>query len=167
MSKGVTLAIAMCVCSSLLSGLGVYAGIRAKQSGSIEGTEEYYIKKYELDALKKILTDAIVADTIIYPPAKTLYDFADTDDFIDYQIQMSAENKKREEDEARSAPHINNIREWCAKHCDALETFLKSKTIRITRLDGSQMTPSEFYRIYMEDVSDDGKLLLVKISKTM
>jgi hypothetical protein len=167
MSKGVTLAIAMCVCSSLLSGLGVYAGIRAKQSGSIEGTEEYYIKKYELDVLKKILVDAIVANTVIYPPPKTLYHFADTDEFIDYQIQMSAENKKREEDEERSAPHINNIREWCAKHCDALESFLKSGSIRITRLDGSQLTSLEFYNMYMEDVSEDGKRLLIKISKSM
>jgi len=139
--------------------------LQAKKSGVIEGTEEFYVKKFELDELKKILVDAVAANTKIIPAEKTMGDFIEVDDYIDYKIQLSATKKSRDATIARSQPHIDRIKLWCAKHYDALERFKKSKTIKIGYLDGKQRTPLQFYVRYMDNVSNEGKNLLLKVCK--
>ena len=53
----------------------VAGSMSAKESGNIEGTEEFYIKKYELEKLKQILIDAVAVDAQYIPPEKTAGDF--------------------------------------------------------------------------------------------
>jgi len=154
----------LCVFSCIISIISVLGGLDAKKSGIVEGTEEYYIKKYELDKLKKILNDAVAADTEIVPPEKTAGDFIDIDDYIEYKIQFSAEKKQRNEIIERSQPHIDKLKRWCAEHYDAVEKFKNSNT-KITYLSGTQITAGQFYGKFMEGVSDKGKLLLFKICR--
>ena len=151
----------MCCTSSIFAALG---GLSAKKSGSIEGTEEFYIKKYELEKLKQILIDAVAADTQIVPPEKTAGDFIDIDDYIEYKIQFAAGKDAREEIVNRSQPHIDKLKRWCAEHYDALGNFRKSAN-KITYLDGTQLTAEQFYAKFMQNISDEGKLLLFKICK--
>jgi hypothetical protein len=144
--------------------LSIVAAIQAKKSGMISGTEEFYIKKYELDKLKTILINAVAADTTIFPPEKTLSDFAgDVDKFVEYKIELSEKKKQRDEIALRSKPHIENIKIWCAKNHDNVEKFKKSDTIKITYLNGSQVPAATFYKIFMSSISDDGKKLLKEI----
>jgi len=168
MNKAVTILIILCICSIgifAISGLSLF---EAKKSGAIEGTEEYYIKKFELDALKKVLVDAIANDAKIVPPDKTLVDFnMDIDMFVEYQIQQSAGKKDREATIEKSKPYIDNIKQWCAKHKDGLDTFRKSTTVKITYLDGTQKSAENFYASYMTNVSDAGKKLLSDVCKTI
>lgn len=150
-----------CIGSVILATTGA---LEAKRSGAIEGTEEFYVKKFELDELKKILTDAVAADTIITPPEKTAGDFIEIDDYIDYQMLRSKNKNAREATIARSQPHIDKIKRWCSKHYDALERFKKSEII-IQYLDGTQRKPIQFYARYMDNVSDEGKNLLFNVCK--
>jgi hypothetical protein len=160
-----TLIILCCVGSIVTLILGVAGAAEAKRSGMIEGTEEFYVKKFELDELKKILVDAVAANTKVIPPEKTMGDFIETDDYIDYKIQLASNKKSRDATIARSQPHIDRIKLWCAKHYDALERFKKSKNIKITYLDGTERTPLQFYVRYMDNVSNEGKNLLLKVCK--
>lgn len=164
MDKRIIAIALLCVFSCIISIVSVLGGLDAKKSGIIEGTEEYYIKKYELDKLKTILNDAVAADTQIVPPEKTAGDFIDIDDYIEYKIQFSAEKSKRNEIIERSQPHIDKLKRWCAEHYDAVEKFKKSNT-KITYLTGTQITAGQFYGKFMEGVSDEGKLLLFKICR--
>jgi hypothetical protein len=144
--------------------LSIAAAIQAKKSGMISGTEEFYVKMYELDKLKTILIDAVAADTTIFPPEKTLSDFAgDVDRFVEYKIELAEKKKQRDEIALRSKPHIENIKMWCATHYDNVEKFKKSDTIKIMYLNGSQVSPSIFYKRFMSTISDDGKELLKEI----
>ena len=98
----------VCCLGSIGTVIIVTTGLaEAKRSGAIEGTEEFYAKKFELDELKKILTDAVAADTVVTPPEKTAGDFIDIDDYIDYQILRSKNGKKAREATSRSfsTPH--------------------------------------------------------------
>lgn len=144
--------------------MAIIGGLDAKKTGEIEGTEEYYIKKYELQKLKDILNDAVAADTQIVPPEKTAGDFIDIDDYIEYKIQFSAGKKERNEIIERSQPHIDKLKRWCAEHYDAVEKFRKSNTV-ITYLSGTQVSAGQFYGKFMEGVSEEGKLLLFKICR--
>ena len=161
------LTILILCCFSCIGGaiLATTGALEAKRSGAIEGTEEFYVKKFELDKLKKILVDAIAADTVVTPKEKTAGDFLDIDEYIEYKIQRSAGKKEREEIVARSQPHIDKLKRWCAKHYDALERFKKSETLMILYLDGMQRTPIQFYARYMDNVSNEGKQLLKKVCK--
>ena len=161
------LTILILCCVSSIGGviLATTGAIEAKRSGAIEGTEEYYAKKFELDKLKTILVDAIAADTVVLPKEKTAGDFLDIDEYIEYKIQWAAGKKVREETVARSQPHIDKLKRWCAKHYDALERFKKSETLMILYLDGTQRTPIQFYARYMDNVSNEGKQLLKKVCK--
>ena len=161
------LTILILCCFSCIGGaiLATTGALEAKRSGAIEGTEEFYVKKFELDKLKKILVDAIAADTVITPKEKTAGDFLDIDEYIEYKIQWAAGRKAREEIVARSQPHIDKLKRWCAKHYDALERFKKSETLMILYLDGTQRTPIQFYARYMDNVSNEGKQLLKKVCK--
>ena len=163
MDKRVVLVLLLCMCSILIFAMSAFGIFTAKKSGVIEGTEEYYIQKYELDKLKKILVDAMVADTTIVTEEKTVGDFLDIDDFIEYKIQFAATETQRNETIARSQPHIDRIKRWCAKHYDAVDTFKKSTTIKINYLDGTQISAKKFYDRYMNGVSDEAKALLLKI----
>jgi len=160
-----TILILCCVSSIFTVILATTGALEAKRSGAIEGTEEFYVKKFELDELKKILVDAVAANTKIIPAEKTMGDFIEVDDYIDYKIQLSATKKSRDATIARSQPHIDRIKLWCAKHYDALERFKKSKTIKIAYLDGKQRTPLQFYVRYMDNISNEGKNLLLKVCK--
>ena len=161
------LTILILCCVSCIGGviLATTGALEAKRSGAIEGTEEFYVKKFELDELKKILTDAVAEDTVVTPPEKTAGDFIDIDDYIDYQILRSKNKKARDATIARSQPHIDKIKRWCSKHYDALERFKKSETLMILYLDGMQRTPIQFYARYMDNVSNEGKQLLKKVCK--
>jgi hypothetical protein len=161
------LTILILCCVSCIGGviLATTGALEAKRSGAIEGTEEFYVKKFELDKLKKILVDAIAADTVVTPKEKTAGDFLDIDEYIEYKIQWAAGKKVREETVARSQPHIDKLKRWCAKHYDALERFKKSETLMILYLDGTQRKPIQFYARYMDDVSNEGKQLLKKVCK--
>ena len=161
------LTILILCCVSCIGGaiLATTGALEAKRSGAIEGTEEFYVKKFELDELKKILVDAVAADTVITPTEKTAGDFLDIDEYIEYKIRWSAGKKAREEIVARSQPHIDKLKRWCAKHYDALERFKKSETLMILYLDGMQRTPIQFYSRYMDNVSNEGKQLLKKVCK--
>lgn len=162
--KLLTLIIIMCFGSSIIVGLAAAGVFEAKKSGAFEGTEEYYIKKYKLDELKKILVDAIAADTQIVPPEKTFVDFAyDTDAFVEYQMAQAATKDEREATIARSQPHIDAIKKWCAENSTGVKNFKESTTTMITYLDGSQVSAPTFYNTYMKDVSDDAKILMFKI----
>lgn len=154
----------VCVLCCIGSIFAALSGLSAKKSGNIEGTEEFYIKKYELEKLKQILIDAVASDTQIVPPEKTAGDFIEIDDYIEYKIQFSAGKDAREEIINRSQPHIDKLKRWCAEHYDALNTFRKSKNM-ITYLDGTQLTAEQFYARFMLNISDEGKLLLFKICK--
>jgi len=154
----------VCTFSCIGSVFAVAGGISAKKSGNIEGTEEFYIKKYDLEKLKKILIDAVAADAQIVPPEKTSSDFIDIDDYIEYKIQFAAGKDARDEIINRSQPHINKLKNWCAEHYDALNTFRKS-TKKITYLNGTQLTAEQFYAKFMQSISDEGKLLLFKVCK--
>ena len=159
------LTILILCCVSCIGGviLATTGALEAKRSGAIEGTEEFYVKKFELDKLKKILNDAVAADTVITPKQKTARDFLDTEEYIQYKIEWSTSKKAREEAIARSQPHIDKLKQWCAKHYDALERFKKSETLMILYLDGTQRKPIQFYARYMDNVSDEGKQLLKKV----
>ncbi len=161
------LTILILCCFSCIGGaiLATTGALEAKRSGAIEGTEEFYVKKFELDKLKKILVDAIAADTVVTPKEKTAGDFLDIEEYIEYKIQWAAGRKAREEIVARSQPHIDKLKRWCAKHYDALERFKKSETLMILYLDGMQRTPIQFYARYMDNVSNEGKQLLKKVCK--
>ena len=135
-----TILILCCVSSIGSVILATTGALEAKRSGAIEGTEEFYVKKFELDKLKKILVDAVAADTVITPTEKTAGDFLDIDEYIEYKIQWSAGKKAREEIVARSQPHIDKLKRWCAKHYDALERFKKTETLMILYLDGMQLS---------------------------
>lgn len=152
--------LVLCCISSITGGI---IGMRAKQTGKIEGTEEFYVQKYELDKIKGILIDAIAAGTEIVPPLKTAADFREIEDYMDYMKVVAVEQKARDEKIARSQPHIDRIKGWCAKHKDAVEEFKKSETIRITYLTGKTLTAGQFYDAYMQDVSNAGKVLLFKV----
>ena len=160
-----TILILCCVSSIGSVILATTGALEAKRSGAIEGTEEFYVKKFELDKLKKILVDAVAADTVITPTEKTAGDFLDIDEYIEYKIQWSAGKKAREEIVARSQPHIDKLKRWCAKNYDALERFKKSETIVVQYLDGTQRNPLQFYARYMDNVSNEGKQLLKKVCK--
>jgi hypothetical protein len=101
----------------------------------------------------------------VTPPEKTAGDFLDIDEYIEYKIQRSSGKKAREEIVARSQPHIDKLKRWCAKNYDALERFKKSETIVVQYLDGTQRNPLQFYTRYMDNVSDEGKQLLKKVCK--
>jgi len=164
MDKRIIALILLCFFSCVVSVMAAMGSLDAKKSGEIEGTEEYYMKKYELQKLKDILNDAVAADTQIVPPEKTAGDFVDIDEYIEYKIQMSAEKKQRDEIIERSQPHIDKLKRWCAEHYDAVDKFRKSKT-KITYLSGTQVSAGQFYGKFMEGVSDEGKLLLFKICR--
>ncbi len=156
----------VCCLGSIGTVIIVTTGLaEAKRSGAIEGTEEFYAKKFDLGELKKILIDAVAADTVVTPPEKTAGDFLDIDEYIEYKIQRSSGKKAREEIVARSQPHIDKLKRWCAKNYDALERFKKSETIVVQYLDGTQRNPLQFYARYMDNVSDEGKQLLKKVCK--
>ena len=163
MDKRIVLVLLLCMCSCSIFAMSALGIFTAKKSGAIEGTEEYYIQKYELDKLKKILVDAMVADTVIVPEEKTAGDFLEIDDFIEYKIQFAATEAQRNETIARSQPHIDRIKRWCAKHYDAVDAFKKSTTIKINYLDGTQISAKKFYDRYMNGVSNEAKALLLKI----
>ena len=55
MDKRVVLVLLLCMCSCSIFAMSAFGIFTAKKSGVIEGTEEYYIQKYDLDKLKKIL----------------------------------------------------------------------------------------------------------------
>ena len=168
MNIAITLLIVLCICSICIIAISGFGLFKAKKSGVIEGTEEYYVKKYELDELKKILIDAVADDTKIVPRDKTLADFSmDVDMFVEYQMQQSMGKKTRDLIIERSKPHIENIKRWCAKHKDGLDAFRKSTALKITYLDGTQKSPEGFYRLYMDDVSVAGKTLLSDVCKTI
>jgi hypothetical protein len=164
MDKRIIFLLLVCSLSCIGSVFATLGGLSAKKSGNIEGTEEFYIKKYELEKLKQILIDAVAADTQIVPPEKTAGDFIEIDDYIEYKIQFAAGKDAREEIINRSQPHIDKLKRWCAEHYDALNTFRKS-TNMITYLDGTQLTAEQFYARFMLNISDEGKLLLFKICK--
>lgn len=164
MDKRIIFLLLVCSLSCIGSVFATLGGLSAKKSGNIEGTEEFYIKKYELEKLKQILIDAVAADTQIVPPEKTAGDFIEIDDYIEYKIQFAAGKDTREEIINRSQPHIDKLKRWCAEHYDALNTFRKS-TNKITYLDGTQVTAENFYATFMSNISDEGKLLLFKICK--
>jgi hypothetical protein len=164
MDKRIIFLLLVCSLSCIGSVFATLGGLSAKKSGNIEGTEEFYIKKYELEKLKQILIDAVAADTQIVPPEKTAGDFIEIDDYIEYKIQFAAGKDTREEIINRSQPHIDKLKRWCAEHYDALNTFRKS-TNKITHLDGTQVTAEKFYATFMSNISDEGKLLLFKICK--
>ena len=88
-----TILILCCVSSIGSVILATTGALEAKRSGAIEGTEEFYVKKFELDKLKKILVDAVAADTVITPTEKTAGDFLDIDEYIEYKIQWAAGKK--------------------------------------------------------------------------
>ena len=156
----------VCCLGSIGTMIIVTTGLaEAKRSGAIEGTEEFYAKKFDLDELKKILIDAVAADTVVTPPEKTAGDFLDIDEYIEYKIHWSTGKKVRDEIVARSQPHIDKIKRWCAKNYDALERFKKSETVIIQYLDGAQREPIQFYARYMDNVSNEGKQLLKKVCK--
>jgi|SRR6056300_766973 hypothetical protein len=160
MNKALVLLLLLCISSVLL----VAGLVQAKKSGMISGTEEFYIKMYELDKLRTILIDAVAADAQIFPPEKTLSDFAgDVDQFVEYKIELAEKKKQRDEIALRSKPHIENIKMWCAKNHDNVEKFKKSDTIKIIYLNGSQVSAATFYKIFMSSISDDGKKLLKDI----
>lgn len=166
MNKFVTLGIIF-VLLMISCALSIGAALHAKKTGMIIGTEEYYIKKYELDKLKQILIDAVAADTTISLPEKTLSDFAgDVDTFIEYKIELAEKKKQREETELRSKPHIENIKVWCATNKDNVENFKNSSTIKITYLNGSRVSAATFYNRFMSTISDDGKKLLEELCET-
>lgn len=152
--------LVMCCMSSIAGGVVAY---NAKGRGDIEGTEEFYVQKYELNKLKGILVDAVAAGAEIVPPLMTRSDFSTTDAYVEYLEESALMEKDREERIARSQPHIDRIKGWCAKYKDAVENFRKSTTIKITYLNGTQVTPEQFYARYMEDVSNAGKYLLFKV----
>lgn len=164
MDKRIIAVILLCFFSCVGSIMAIMGGLDAKKTGEIEGTEEYYIKKYELQKLKDILNDAVAADTQIVPPEKTAGDFIDIDDYIEYKIQFSADKKSRNEIIERSQPHIDKLKRWCAEHYDAVEKFRKSNAV-ITYLSGTQVSAGQFYGKFMEGVSEEGKLLLFKICR--
>jgi hypothetical protein len=164
MDKRIIFLLLVCSLSCIGSVFATLGGLSAKKSGNIEGTEEFYIKKYELEKLKQILIDAVAADTQIVPPEKTAGDFIEIDDYIEYKIQFAAGKDTREEIINRSQPHIDKLKRWCAEHYDALNTFRKS-TNKITYLDGTQVTAEKFYATFISNISDEGKLLLFKICK--
>ena len=164
MDKRIIFLLLVCSLSCIGSVFTTLGGLSAKKSGSIEGTEEFYIKKYELEKLKQILIDAVAADTQIVPPEKTAGDFIEIDDYIEYKIQFAAGKDAREEIINRSQPHIDKLKRWCAEHYDTLNTFRKS-TDKITYLDGTQLTAEQFYAKFIQNISDEGKSLLFKICK--
>lgn len=159
-TKVLILMLILC-CGSLMGGVFLFS--TAKSAGDIEGTREFYIKKYELEKLKKDMIKAVANDAKILPPEKTLADFnMDFDAYTNYKIEYSAGKQKREETIARSTPLLEPLKLWCAKHKDGYETFKKSNT-KITGLDGSQITAATFDREYFTDVSEEGKKLLKQI----
>ena len=97
MDKRIIFLLLVCSLSCIGSVFATLGGLSAKKSGNIEGTEEFYIKKYELEKLKQILIDAVAADTQIVPPEKTAGDFIEIDDYIEYKIQFAAGKDTREE----------------------------------------------------------------------
>ena len=164
MDNRIKFVIFMCILSSMLAGVAVFGFFDAKKTGNVEGTEEFYIKKYELEKLKQILIDAVASDAQFVPPEKTAGDFIDIDDYIEYKIQLAAGKDVREEIISRSKPHIDKLKRWCAEHYDALANFRKSAN-KITYLDGTQLTAEQFYAKFMQNISDEGKLLLFKVCK--
>lgn len=163
--KFIMTVVIMCVCSSMIAGLAAAGAYEYKKSGAVEGTEEYYAKKYKLEELKKILVDAVAADTEIVAPEKTLEDFVmDVDAYLDYKIAYEAGENDRNVVRERSQPHIDNIKTWCATHYDAFEDF-KDSSSKIYYLDGSSITAAKFYRNFMSTISDEGKQLLSKLCK--
>lgn len=164
MDKRFVFLLIICIFSCIGSMFAVAGSMSAKESGNIEGTEEFYIKKYELEKLKQILIDAVAVDAQYIPPEKTAGDFIDIDDYIEYKIQFAAGKDAREEIITRSQPHINKLKRWCAEHYDALGNFRKSAN-KITYLDGTQLTAEQFYAKFMQNISDEGKLLLFKVCK--
>lgn len=133
-TKVLILMLILC-CGSLMGGVFLFSA--AKSSGDIEGTREFYVKKYELEKLKKDLVKAVANGAKIYPPEKTLADFnLDTDAYTEYKIHQASGKKQREEAIAKAEPFLEPLRFWCAKHKDGYETFKKSNT-KITGLDGS------------------------------
>jgi hypothetical protein len=154
--------LALLISIVLILLLGMYG---YKKSGMIKGSEEYYIKKFGLSEIKSVLVKAVAADAEFVPPEKTSEDFIDTDDYIEYQVELAKTKKVREETMTRSKPYIDKIKVWCSKYYDSFMDFINSKTEMVYYLDGSKVTPKKFYRTYMSDVSDEGKTLLLKVCK--
>lgn len=136
-----------------------------KKSGMIRGSQEYYVKKFDLKTLKSVLVKAIAADAEFVPPEKTQEDFIDTDDYIEYQVELAKTKNEREATIARSKPHIDKIKVWCAKYYDSFMKFINSKTEKVSYLDGTTISPKKFYNTYMQDVSNEGKMLVLKVCK--
>ena len=136
-----------------------------KRFGMIKDSEEYYVRKFDLKTLKDVLVKADADNAEFIGPEKTPEDFDDTDEYVKYKIELAKTKNEREAIKAKSKPHVDNIKVWCTKHYDSFMTFINSKTKKVSYLDGSKVSPKKFYNTYMQGVSSEGKILVLKVCK--
>ena len=136
-----------------------------KRFGMIKDSEEYYVRKFDLKTLKDVLVKADADNAEFIGPEKTPEDFDDNDEYVKYKIELAKTKNEREAIKAKSKPHVDNIKVWCTKHYDSFMTFINSKTKKVSYLDGSKVSPKKFYNTYMQGVSNEGKILVLKVCK--
>ena len=136
-----------------------------KRFGMIKDSEEYYVRKFDLKTLKDVLVKADADNAEFIGPEKTPEDFDEPDEYVKYKIELAKPKNEREAIKAKSKPHVDNIKVWCTKHYDSFMTFINSKTKKVSYLDGSKVSPKKFYNTYMQGVSSEGKILVLKVCK--
>tara|TARA_B100000085_G_scaffold157979_1_gene143479 strand:- start:218 stop:688 length:471 start_codon:yes stop_codon:yes gene_type:complete len=136
-----------------------------KRFGMIKDSEEYYVRKFDLKTLKDVLVKADADNAEFIGPEKTPEDFDDNDEYVKYKIELAKTKNERKAIKAKSKPHVDKIKIWCTKHYDSFMTFINSKTKKVSYLDGSKVSPKKFYNTYMQGVSSEGKILVLKVCK--
>jgi len=136
-----------------------------KKFGMIKDSEEYYVRKFDLKTLKDVLVKADADNAEFIGPEKTPEDFDDNDEYVKYKIELAKTKNERKAIKAKSKPHVDKIKIWCTKHYDSFMTFINSKTKKVSYLDGSKVSPKKFYNTYMQGVSSEGKILVLKVCK--
>jgi len=136
-----------------------------KKFGMIKDSEEYYVRKFDLKTLKNVLVKAEAVDAEFIGPEKTHEDFDDSEEYAKYKIDLATTKNEREAIKAKSKPYVDKIKVWCTKYHDSFMKFINSKTEKVSYLDGSKISPRKFYNTYMQGVSSEGKILVLKVCR--
>lgn len=153
--KMVLIGALLCCCSSSMIALAGGGAYKFVKTGGVEGTEEFYIKKYELDVLKKSLIEALANGVIIEEYRLKFEDqHLPIADFIKYKVANSGKFKAQDDRILAKQPYIKPILKWCVKHNTNYNAFRRdTETQAILRMNGTKMTPAQLHATYFNDLS--------------
>lgn len=159
--KMVLVGALLCCCSSSMIALAGGGAYKFLKTGGIEGTEDFYVKKYELDVLKKSLIEALTNGVII-EERRITHDETNLPlaDFIKYEVANSAKFKAQDDRILAKQPYIKPILKWCVKHSTNYNAFRRdTETKAILRVSGTKITPAELHATYFSEVSSEAMKL--------